>query len=1200
MTEPQELDLLNIPLAGTNLVEASAGTGKTYAITGLFLRLLLEKKIPINEILVVTYTDAATAELRDRVRRRLQEALEAFLQESSQDKFLDSLIKNYPDDDSRKKAGIILEEASRDFDQAAIYTIHGFCHRVLRENAFESNNLFEAELIIDQNNLLREIVADFWRKNFYEASPLFVNFINSKGFNQKSILELVKDKLTQPGLEIIPEVSAVDTAQLEQEFQTCFAEVCLNWESSNQEVKEILFNDPGLNRNKFSTKNLDGWFESMALQLAGGNNNPIFFDKFIKFTAGHIESSIKKGHTPPDHSFFHSCEKLSQAQQKLLKAFQQNLCVLKKTAIPYVQQELARKKQQRNIKYFDDLLLNVYEALNGPKGDVLAETVRKKFKAALIDEFQDTDQLQYTIFHTIFAADNRILFLIGDPKQSIYGFRNADIFAYLKAVNDVSCRYTLGTNWRSEKELIKAVNCIFETPDQPFVYDEIQFLPVAAAQKDDPTLLRINGNQEAPMHLWFLDGAKVDKPGEKVTVEQAQRLIPQAVTAEISNLISLGRQKKAFLGDHPLQENDIAVLVRTNDQAKLMQEALRKLNIHSVLYSTGNLFDAPEALNLQRLLMSIIEPNNERNLRVALITDIVGVKAAELEALSEDENQWNQWLDKIGDYHQFWKDHDFIGMFRRFVVTENVLDRLMAFPDGERRCTNILHMAEVLHEISLARNLGMAGLVKWLAQQRDPDSQRSQEHQLRLESDDNAVKLVTIHKSKGLEYPIVFYPFVWTSERKGEDHFLFHDEASGKLIFDLGSPEREENRQLYNKEQLAENLRLFYVALTRAKNRNYCIWGNFKEGVTSAAQYIFTPSNENPTEADKNGSQFPAAWIDIQSRAPGAMKLAELPLSPGEKQTPPQGQELQLECRHFTGHIDRQWNIASFSSLTAKYPHVTELADRDVVIASSPSYETQEPKPPATDTESLSFFSFPHGNQAGIMLHEVFEDLDFTREDMVEKVAGDKLAAYGFEPRWQEPLVQMVHKVLSAPLNSTGVMLSNIDNNNRLNELEFYFPLKLVSPKQLFKVLKEFGGPSLNKNLPEKIGKLDFAPVRGYMNGVIDLVFQSGRRYHLVDWKSHLLGYSIEDYDQRCLKKVMADKFYNLQYLIYVVALDQYLKNRLPDYNYETNFGEVFYIFLRGIDPAQNPDFGIYRDRPSADLVNALNNLLLDSSMIIP
>ncbi|MFZ7110375.1 MAG: exodeoxyribonuclease V subunit beta, partial [Desulfatiglandales bacterium] len=1204
-------DLLNAPLEGVNLIEASAGTGKTYAMIGLILRLILERGLDIQDILVVTFTEAATAELRDRLRRRLREGLEAFLRGGSEDVFLDELVRRHGCD----SRGITrLREAVRGFDRAAVFTIHGFCRRVLQENAFESGILFDTELVTDQEELKRDIVDDFWRRHFYEASPMFVAFALEKGFSPGDLLGLLSNRVSLPYLEVVPQWDRLpDPSNKEGDYLKAFSEVKGMWPSAREEVATILCDHKDLSRVKYGIEKIPVWVNLMDAWLSSGPF-PLLFMGFEKFTKKELEGSLKKGGTPPEHPFFRACEALRSSQEALETDYKERLLALKSHLFSYVRQELGIRKQERNVQSFDDLLTGVKGALAGDGGPRLSRLLGLKFKVALIDEFQDTDPVQYAIFRTAFGRAKNGLFLIGDPKQAIYGFRGADIFTYIQASRDAGSMYTLGENWRSEPALIQAVNTIFKNNENPFVFNEIPFEPATPAEGGERMVLRVDGREEEALHLWYVDARKHVDPGKPISKNRARDLIPEAVAGEISRLVRLGRDHRVLLNERSLQAGDIAVLVRTNAEARLVQSALSALHIPSVLQAGGDLFDSHEAQEMERVLAVVTEPGDEALLRAALATDLLGVSGESLELMAREGTLWERRGIRFRAYHDLWKERGFIQMFRALLSGEGCLERLMGYGDGERRTTNLLHIGEVLHRVSVKNKTSMTGLLKWLAEQRDADNPGRTEHPLRLESDENAVKLVTTHKSKGLEYPVVFCPFHWGGSRvrQSSQPVMFHDDLEDmKLTLDLGSEDMARHRVLAENEILAENLRLLYVGLTRAKCRCYLVWGRFNESETSAPAYLFYPpgpirgadivgaTGEHVTKLSDD-ALFEAVERLAES-AGKAVRLVEMPEGEGEKYRSGAQKSVHLSHRAFSGKVDRRWGLSSFSSLTSGpiREEATDWDSRGAAEAFVPGQGKGEEKGGGL----RDIFSFPGGTKAGLFFHDIFEHLDFRSKgaEHKETLVTEKLRAYGFDDAWRETVVAMINRVLALPLDPAlkDLRLSNIGHGERLNELEFTFPLRSLSPKDLRSLFSEETGRDLPCSLPETIGALDFAPTRGFMRGFVDLVFLFRDRYYLVDWKSNILGKGIGEYGPEGLNRAMAEGLYTLQYLIYALALDQYLRLRLPGYDYEKSFGGVFYIFLRGVEPERSAEYGIYRARPSAGLIHLLHDRLIDEEAIV-
>jgi exodeoxyribonuclease V beta subunit len=1208
-------NLLDSGLHGTNLIEASAGTGKTYAICGLFLRLILEKHFSVNQIVVVTFTVAATQELRDRIRGRLREAIDTFSHGGSTDSFLNGLFQKSTEP---KRALDRLKEAVRNFDEVAIFTIHGFCQRVLHEHAFESGSLFDTNLVTDQDYIKQGIVDDFWRKHFLNAEPELADYVlYTKKCRPQQFYELLGKVPVHPNIRIIPDVHAPEP-HFVTHYNNTLSKLKQIWPQSKREVEGLLKN-PAISGHAYGSttialdkkisnrdESVSHLIKAMDEFLASEGYHLPLFEGFEKFTASTLAASMKKNQEPPQHPVFTMCEAL----KKSTKVFDHYLLFLKSEIFGYAKDQMIMRKREHNIQFFDDLLLKVYTALKEEGGERLIEALRTRYKAALIDEFQDTDPIQYEIFNTVFSSKNSILFLIGDPKQAIYGFRGADIFTYMSAARRVDAKYTLTQNWRSEPELIAATNALFSAADKPFVYDGIPFVPSTASPKKQDDLFTINGHKEPPFHLWFKGRGTNLKSIPKYAAEE---MIARSVAAEISRLLDLARKRKALIAEKPLREGDIAVLVRKHAEALAIQKTLSALGVPSVRYSTDNLFDSREAMEMEQILAAIIEPTEEGLVKAALSTDVLGLSGESLADLQSDEKSWETYLSTFLNCHNLWYKRGFLSAFRMFMSMEAIQQRLLAFSDGERRLTNVLHLSEVLHKRAIEKSLHPEGVLKWLAEQRkDSESPRLEEHQLRLESDENAVKLVTIHKSKGLEYPVVFCPFSWESSTVRGGDFMFHGDDDVLTLYLEGlsdDPNRGYAQRRVKDELLAEDIRLLYVALTRAKKRCYMVWGGFKNAENSALAYLLHQPKPLPqqtiamTTAEKckklDDQELLNQLENLVQKSGGAIVISDFPEDEEAKYSPPEASREGLTCRRFHGAIKSDWRISSFSYLVSGPTHLAELPDRDAILYPEKEIEAA---PPETEPvkEPLSIFTFPRGAKAGTLLHEILEQLDFTEKDspLRKELIARKLKDYGLDLIWQEVIDSMVDRLLSVPLNAHGesFTLSRISNDDRLNELEFYFPLQPISPAKLRNILAGFKDMEEFSGFSEHIDRLCFSPTWGFMKGYMDMVFQYGERFYLIDWKSNYLGNKVEDYRAESLIQIMKQSYYVLQYLLYTVALNQYLALRLPGYRYDTHFGGVYYIFLRGVHPDHGPGFGIYRDLPPQELINELSRNLIPRS----
>ncbi|HRX69821.1 MAG: exodeoxyribonuclease V subunit beta [Candidatus Competibacteraceae bacterium] len=1186
----QRLDPLYTPLSGFNLIEASAGTGKTYTITALYVRLVVEGHIPVNRILVVTYTNAATKELRDRIRGRLAQIRHAFLRgrADDEDELGMRLLDLAPD---RELAIRRLSNALRGFDEAAIFTIHGFCKRVLGDNAFESGLSFDTELMADTRELLQEIVEDFWRRQFYPGSPLVVQYFLDRGDSPQTLLKQVEPHLGKPYLHIMTPNGDANGAALEQAFIAAFQKARDVWRQDRAAIEDLLLNSPALNRQKYNLKSIPGWLETMDAYLSADPPKLMLFNKFEQFTMSKLHVSLKKGQTAPHHIFFDACDALNTACEALADYCRYQIPV---QLLEYCNRELALRKRRQQLQSYDDLLLDLHSALHDAhRGAALIETLRNRYAAALIDEFQDTDPVQYEIFRRIYVGTGKPVFLVGDPKQAIYSFRGADIFAYLTARSDTQQQHTLDVNWRSDPRLLTALNAVFgAVKDQPFLFEGIPFHPAIPAERKQHPPLRIQGQLEPPLHLWQVES---DASGKPINKGVAGKQAAQATAAEIARLLNLGARHQAHIGERPLAGGDIAVLVRSHWQGRLIRRQLLQLNVPSVQHADDSVFLSDEARQLEWLLAAIAEPGHEGRVRTALASALFGLSGETLHQLHEEEQTWARWLEKFQDYRQLWQEHSFMRFFRVWLIHEGVPQRLLAFRDGERRLTNVLHLAELLHIASRAHP-GMAGLLKWLGDSRRLPANKDEEQQLRLESDENLVRIVTVHKSKGLEYEIVFCPFLWDGRlRTGEeDRVLYHDPADlRRSVLAIGVEDDDPAIRLARREEMAESLRLFYVALTRAKQRCYLVWGKIKEADTAPPAWLLHhPAAVGPTQdaLDVTRQRFdsltPAAFLgDLQSAfapAGDTVAITPLPEETGSRYQPPTVEEPVLRARTFTGSLAEFWRVGSFTSLTVGLS--AEMPDYDMTTV-APMAE-----PEWLATPRLDLFSFPRGARAGTCLHAIFERLDFSQQDRerLEKLVERTLTGHGLEAEeWTPVVANWVERVLATPLDGSELRLEAVTLDRRLNELEFYYPLAHLRPEALRRVLERHGyaaGP-----FAEMIENLEFSPLRGYMKGFIDLVFEAEGRFYLVDYKSNWLGPEPAAYQPERLAEAMAREAYVLQYLIYTVALHRYLGLRVLDYDYERHFGGVFYLFLRGMDPARGAECGVFHDRPASALVTALD-----------
>ena len=1196
----QTLNVNTFPLDGIRLIEASAGTGKTFTIAALYLRLLLESELSVSSILVVTFTEAATGELRDRIRARILDAL-LWLEGRQEETDLLELLRPLKGDSEVIER---LRDALTCMDEAAIFTIHGFCQRTLTESAFESGVLFDAEFITDESLLRQQAARDFWRNHFATASSEQANWLIKQWKNPDALLNEVGILVDEPHAIQEPCVESGMIEKLEQQRSSCFEELSELWRTAQTEVTDILNSSKTLGRAEktYRKDKLEIALSSLSDVVAAGVDPYRLPEGFELFTTDKLQSSlkpasVKKGGTAPVHRFFDQAQQIAELSEQLVRYRRVNLLA---EAAGAIRNSIEKCKSQQRVLFFNDLLNKLDQALQGEGRETLIERIRARYPLAMIDEFQDTDPVQYRIFSTIYnGCSDCGLFMIGDPKQAIYSFRGADIFTYMQARRDTGAEaghFTLGVNWRSHSNLVGMINRLFGRADSPFIYNrDIAFQEVKPAGKADTSALRIDGDEVEPMVAWFVPITEENKSGKTIPKKWAGVHVADGCAAEIAQLLNLGREKRALLGEIPLAARDIAVLVRNRFEANDIRQALARVEVNSITISRDSVFDTEEARDLSHLLRAVAEPGNGVLLRTALATRLLGWSAKRIHALAEDEGGWDAKATAFHGYHAIWREHGFMQMLYQLMRSEGVVGVLLALPEGDRRMTNLLQLTELAQVASRALP-GIENLLRWLADERElgKDGNPSDEQQLRLESDENLVQIVTIHKSKGMEYPLVFLPYIWSSRKTTDKGIIkFHDEHDHQLHADLGSDQREEHIQLAERERLAEDLRLLYVALTRAQQRCYFSWGQFNGAADSAMAWLLHQSQSvaglpECNMAQLDNAQIKSALLSLnetrgseESNSGIELLVTELPENTVKFSEADDVSTLP-QALQFTGRVEQSWQMTSFSGLSGsmKHEYRIDLPDFDMLVVLESEVQPQ--------SAEASRFTFPRGARAGECLHSILEDLDFTRvvAEELEAMVARKLEHFGFDETWLPVVCEWMQSVLDTPLDSdASLRLRMIGREQRFVEMEFHYPLAGLTADGLNGIMKQLAG--YRSDQPQ----LNFNSVNGMMKGFIDLIFEHQGRFFVLDYKSNHLGNSIDDYQYDALQEAIGEHRYDLQYLIYTLALHRYLQQRLPEYDYDKNFGGVYYLFLRGMDQEYGADRGVYYDRPESTLIDRLDRL---------
>jgi len=1212
----QELNPITMPLTGHNLIEASAGTGKTYTITALYLRYLLglqidgvqSEPLTLEQILVVTFTEAATSEIKDRVRSRLIVARDALLGEACDDEAVNAIIAPM-DEVQRKQAFALLDAGAKSMDDAAIFTIHGFCQRMLKQHAFESGVAFNLDFVLDETELLNEALKDFWRCFVYPLDIEKTQAVLDIYPVPESLYKKVYSILTKHSADIVPHYDLDNLWQLKAQFNDKLAKFKKAFLSSSFAADIIA---SGIKKTNIAVKEaslnaLCDFCMSDQTNLAIGSKKQ-GFEIWAQERLSDLKI-YKKGAVVFDHVLLPQFSELAELEKQIKLGLP--IAIATKAA-QWINHSLIIKKQDQGIISPDDLLTYLHKALTSNSGDALAKKIASCYPVAMIDEFQDTDPIQYGIFNKIFSQSSDLnnhsetgaLTMIGDPKQAIYGFRGADIFTYIGAKNavDEPKQFTLKKNYRSASSIVTSINTLFNNNENSFIYnDNIPFIEVDAQGKSPDKSLIIEDHNFAPFEF------SIFKTTDKVTSKASgQQVLASAFASKISHLLDLSRQGKARIGDKPVQAADISVLVRDRREAHAIKTALTKQGIASVYLARDSIFSSELSLHLLNFLTALHGGYDEALYRGVLAGPLFGLNFEQIYELTQNQHisehtqnldeannaskTWQDYLALFGLLLETWQSKGAMAMLELLLKTNNLagLWQALGYP-VERWSTDFRHLSELLQQKQLELE-GNMRLIRWFNEkvsQHDSDST-----QLRLESDATLVKIVTMHASKGLEYPIVYIPFA--ASYRAATEAVFHDK-NNKLIYDLEA--NEDNLVMAEKERLAEDLRLLYVALTRAVH--YCCLGlyNLAEGKSrsksgiqhTALGYLLFANHDIDTADDwhqvlaqfvENNSDMSMHFIEADENDKGV----------GVDYSENDVTSHALAVKAFKGDIERDWRITSFSGLTYNQSHQNDNHIEDDI---TPGFEDESHELDWNTIEeepTLDVFSFPKGAKPGSCLHGIFEEIDFQSphehatdtDKNLNNVVTEQLSKYGIDDEtWHEVTVDWVERVLKCSLETNestmGLSLSSLSAEQCLIEMEFYLPLGQLTAQGVNKALLAVS--------EQEYHPISFGKIQGMLKGFIDLIFEHNGQYFILDYKSNHLGENSDDYSDENMQQVMASHHYHLQYLLYSVALHRLLKQRLPNYDINTHLGGVYYVFLRGMPSGK----GIFYKKLSTDIILSLD-----------
>ncbi len=1280
----QPLDTFTFPLSGASLIEASAGTGKTYTIVNLYIRLLLGhgcKPLGVEQILVVTFTNAATGELKERIRQRLRKAYLDFFAKVSKDAFIQQLIQqseNIELDCQR------LALASKQMDEAAVYTIHGFCHKALTEHAFESGAMYEQNFILDESEWLKMAAEDYWRKHVVTLPQNTLQLLLKHWATPDAMIKGIGRLLSQHATP--QQTQDIDFAIKSVDQYAQQVTKLKRWWLSNdvsQQLSKANLNGRAKLGKLPTLQDMQAFCKSDLLQID--------FDKtgWQLFSPEQIAKAAKKGSEDLSHLDFSQFEQLQsmllRCQQNLILAFSQH-------AMSVVSANLKSHKEMLHLLSPDDLLIGLQRALSEQAGNdhsnkndannngnnsgnnnkkTLANTIRQNYPAALIDEFQDTDPVQFEVFQGIYGVSQDALgsgpnsennseqsfdissgvgsinssgvasinssgvtsidssgvasinssglstacwIMIGDPKQAIYAFRGADIFTYIKAKDWVNKlrHFTLATNWRSAPKLVNAINQLFENSRKGFLFEHsIPFYPVKAGQ--DFAGLTVQGTVLESLDFQHLCSSE----NLPISASEASNQLAIATANQISHWLYLAKTDQAQIKNRAITAGDCCVLVRNRNEAQIIKSALSAVNVASVFLARKSVFSTQIAVDVFRLLKALSQPTDERLLKAALMSELFTFNAQQLDTLFNDESSWQDVLEQRFYWHQTWQKRGLIRAINQVLQHFDVEQGLIKHqPDGLRRVTDLRHLTELLQQQSL-QLVGEAQLIHWFESCLLEPDHNSDNQQMRLESDANLVQIITLHSSKGLEFPLVFIPFA--SSYKTAQQALYHnDEQQLEVDFLI----QEQNLQKADFERLAEDIRLFYVAVTRAVY--YCsigVWnislGKSKKvsGVgQSAVGCLLMSAKDQPDSHSQDNAEVAITDQHISQRIQALSAKCDLSYRhfTQAQSEPPQGLVSQdsdielpkLKALNLTRPVSRAWRLTSYSAISSQQVHLDMPAPgqdegQDPVFNQLLNQVQDEA---LTEQSSLNSelaqnpFSFERGANAGSFLHGVLENIDLQKPEQLAEVITQQSIWFGIGEQWHDCLENWLTDVLLAPFNveaeaeqvtetntqTPSISLSKLSAKQVKVEMEFHMPLHEVKVSDFNRIINQYS----------KQHKRDyqFEQLNGMIKGFIDLMFEFEGKFYVADYKSNHLGDSYDSYHYSAMEQAMTGHDYHLQAILYTLALHRWLKYKLPNYDYHTHIGGAYYLFIRGMSQTE-PGNGVYFVLPEKPMIEALDDL---------
>ena len=1138
--------MLEQPLEGSNLIEASAGTGKTYSVALLFLRLVIEKGITANRILTVTFTKAAAAEMAARIRFFLMLALGKAWGEEIDNSDIAAIVQKHLRNNSSSELEGRLNQALVQLDEASIQTIHSFCQESLATFAFETGQAYGLELKEDLSGIVSAYVDEFWRNDITGLAQ--EAFEEWEGQLKVDFFRGLVKNIFGGKEYFFPEAQTMTPEQYLAEKRQFERHLSENKRDYTGKIKSVVIP-------RFTDKPKEKVIEML--------DNPQEFSAWRR--------KVQKDNKPAYaiELFQQVFSELVDMDRRLEVSHENVVHHLAWKCINYVRVQIVRHLQENHLLTYDDMIGKLHKAVMADDNESLRDQLSKKYDAVFIDEFQDTDKLQYEIYDKLYG-DDKILFYIGDPKQSIFGWRKADLNVYFRAAEKVGQdnQYTMRTNYRSSWNYVEAMNHFFGGETDHFLTgthetqqvesgdpqrQRIKYIKVKSAQKESRPGLEnhLSGNPIKPLEIFIAENQD----------EIKDRFI-ELVKAILGGLVNLNGV--------PVKPSDIGVLVRKNEEGTDFKKRLAREGVKAVTVDDANVFKSAEAEELLHVLESVLDIT-WKGVNKALFNSFTGLTPEKL--ITKDDNLL---IDRFKHYQQVWIQDGVFKMMREYMQDFAVVANLTDIKNGLglRHLTNLNQLLELLQEAEFRNELNPSGLLAYMQRKREEADENTAVYAQRIESDEDAITIATIHKAKGLQYPVVIAPFMDLTVQTSHTFLSYRNNIGNYLFFPSGFGSGE-SEAFHSTQIQQENRRLLYVAITRAQYNCFIFRsiGGRDSTLSDYVEYLKAHPGEHaclreqpskkPGEDGTDIKHWPQVVLERMKEGPRVTREAQAMEATDQNQV-----QKEISAEGFS-LPDKNWWKLSFSALTLKRQGPPKPRDAELTSA----YDT------------FVFRTLPKGASMGDLLHYIFERIDFREAGEREEIVKAGLQRYfpNLAEELYEPLLEHINQVTGATIqvDGTSFTLRDVDSAKKVSELEFDIPVSRLSAGELAEMPVSDGVEVLAKDLND---------VQGLLNGFVDLFFEHGGKYYVLDWKSNYLGDKLEDYQGDGLLEAMNSNNYHLQYLLYTFAIDKFLNRKVEGYEYEKHFGGVIYLFLRGA--RQGESSGIYIARPEIGQLKHIGNCI--------